>query len=327
MAGDKAGGYTSKSRRRLIIALGGNAILQSKDTGTYQQQNRNILKTMRSVAKLAASGKYEIVITHGNGPQVGNLLIQQHAAMEMLPEMPMHMCGAMTQGQIGFLIQQNLQNLFKKMGKRKEVVTVITQVAVDAKDNAFKNPTKPVGPYYTKIQAQKMMRKNPDFTFKEDAGRGWRRVVPSPLPGEIVEIKAIKKLLENGFVVVASGGGGIPVVSNHKLTGIDAVIDKDRAAALLADKLDADMLIILTAVEKVFVNFQKEDQKALDKVTVEEVEKYMNDGQFAEGSMKPKIASCIAFVSHHTKRQALITHAYTLIKALSGKTGTLIKRG
>lgn len=309
---------------RTVIALGGNAIQNKGEKGTFEEQFRNVEKTMAAVALLIKNPKYEVVVTHGNGPQVGNIMIQQDMAKDTLPEMPMHMCGAMSQGQIGYLIQQSLYKLLKKAGVYKQVATIVTQTVVDEKSEGFRNPSKPVGPYYDKATAAALAKKT-GYTFKEDAGRGWRRVVPSPMPKGFVEMETIKTLVEEGEIVVASGGGGIPVVQKAgALLGVDAVIDKDRAAALMASELNANILIILTAVEKVCLNYGEPNEKQLNGMTVREASKYLKEGQFAPGSMGPKIEAAISFVSGGKQRKCIITHAHTLSEALANKNGTVI---
>lgn len=311
------------SQERLVIALGGNAISSASEGGSYNEQLRNIHRTMSAVADLIASEKYHCIITHGNGPQVGNLLIQQAAAKDLVPEMPMHVCGAMSQGQIGYLIQQNLRDILVHKGIRREVVTLITQVEVNKNDSSFKNSTKPVGPFYSEQEA-KEKASGGDFIFREDAGRGWRRVVSSPAPVNILELEAIKMLYDKGVIVIASGGGGIPVTTNKKTRGIDAVIDKDHAAALLGDRLDADRLIILTAIDEVYLNFGRPGEKPVSRLTVTSASEYLGGGHFAEGSMKPKIEACIKFVRERQGRSALITSSEKLRQAMEGKNGTLI---
>lgn len=311
-------------KKKVVIALGGNAILNQGEKGTYEEQMKNVETAMTQVAQMIISEEYEVIITHGNGPQVGNILIQNASAVSKVPAMPMFICGAMSQGQIGYLIQQSLINLGLQSGKNINVVTVVTQVEVGQKDYAFQNPSKPVGPFYLREESERLAQES-GFTFKEDAGRGYRRVVPSPKPINILEIEEIKSLVNGEVVVVASGGGGIPVVKEgNKFKGVDAVIDKDWAGALLSDLLDAELFIILTAVEKVALNFGKENQQLLDKMTLEEAKKYLGEGHFAEGSMKPKIEAAVEFVSKLKNRKALITHNNTLKEGLEGKNGTWI---
>lgn len=311
-------------KKLLVIALGGNAIQNKGEKGTFEEQLSNVTKTMEHIAELVVGGKHQVTITHGNGPQVGIIMIQNAAAAKLTPEMPMHMCGAMSQGQIGYLIGQSLSNILHRKKIKKTVATVVTQTVVDKNSPGFKNPTKPVGPYYSEAEAKQKMKET-GFVFKEDSGRGWRRVVPSPQPLKIVEIESIRDMVKKDVIVVSVGGGGIPVIENKgQLYGVDAVIDKDRGAALLGENLKADVLIILTAVEKVYLNFGKLNQKALDKISLKEAKKYLQEGHFAEGSMKPKIEAIIDFIEGNHKRKALITHANTLKEALAGKNGTLI---
>lgn len=312
------------SKKRIVIALGGNAILNKGDDGTFQTQYKNVLDTMVNITELIKDESLEVVITHGNGPQVGSILIQNTAGKEQVPQMPMFACGAMTQGQIGLLIQQSLNNIFRKEKIDKSVVTVVTQVEVSSSDPSFQNPAKPVGPFYTEEEALKI-GKSTGFVMKEDAGRGWRRVVPSPQPINIVELEAIKDLLEKENVVIASGGGGIPVImKDDNLQGVDAVIDKDKSAALMGDELNADLLIILTAVEKAALDFGKENQTEIDKMTISEARKYLAEGHFAPGSMKPKVEAIVDFIEKNPDRKALITSANKLPEAMEEKSGTWI---
>jgi len=290
-----------------VVALGGNAILKSNEKGTFQQQLKNVRRTVKQLKILLK--KYRIVLTHGNGPQVGNLLLQQETSKEKIPPMPLYVCDAMTQGQIGCFLQMNLRNQLKK-----PVATVVTQILVDKNDPAFKKPTKPIGPYYSK-KIFKNMIKQPE---------GWRRVVPSPKPKEIIEIEEIKDLVEKGVIVIACGGGGIPVVlKNGKLTGIEAVIDKDYASQKLATKLKAKTFIILTDIDFVYLNYRKRNQRPLKKITVKEAIKYLKQGHFKEGSMKPKIEASVEFLKNGGKK-VIITELSSLEKALKNKTGTVI---
>jgi carbamate kinase len=283
---------------------------------------KNISETASYLADMIEKD-YDIVITHGNGPQVGNILIQQEIAKDKVPPFPMDVNGAMTQGYLGYMIIKSLKNILVERGIEKEIASVVTQIVVDEKDEGFKNPSKPVGPFYTEKEG-KQLQEEKGWDFKEDSGRGWRRVVPSPIPLEVIEKKIIQKLVDEDFLVVAGGGGGIPVIKKDgKIIGVEAVIDKDRASALIAKDLNADEFIILTAVEKVALNFGKENQKDLDELTVEEAEKYMSEGHFAKGSMLPKIEACLSFVKESGK-PALITDMQKLTEALEGKTGTKI---
>lgn len=305
----------------LVIALGGNAIKSAKERGTNEEQFRNVRKTTAHLAKLVKQG-YGLVVTHGNGPQVGNLLIQNETAKDLVPVLPMDVCGAETQGQIGYMIQQTLINHFQKMGIKKAVATVVTQVEVDPKDKAFQNPTKPVGPFYDQSGGEKLKKKG--YTVIEDSGRGYRRVVPSPIPIHIAEIEAIKTLVNNDIIVIASGGGGIPVIrKENKYLGVEAVIDKDFAGELLAEAVKADIFMILTDVEKVALNYNQPHQEDLDKMTVDQAQKYFDQGHFAPGSMGPKIRAAIKFIRFGGKK-VIITHPFKILEALKEKTGTLI---
>lgn len=306
----------------LVIALGGNAIQQSGERGTAQEQRANIGRAMRSVADLAERG-YRVVLTHGNGPQVGTILLQQASAEEhaSIPAMPMDVAGAMSQGQLGYMMQQSLQNELRSRGRPWPVATVVTQTVVDPADPAFTNPTKPIGPFYSAEKAEQLRAQG--YTVIEDSGRGYRRVVPSPQPAAIAEIYAIRTLVNSGALVICSGGGGIPVVRDEAgaLHGVEAVIDKDLSASLLAQRLDADRLLILTDVEQVYINFRKPDQKALACITPEEAQGYIAAGHFAAGSMGPKMRAALQFVQAGGK-EAIITHLHSVVEALEGKTGT-----
>ena len=311
------------SKKLTVVAIGGNAIKRAKERGTFDEQMRNLSYTCEHLANMIEGG-YELVLTHGNGPQVGALLVQQDAARGKIPVMPIDVHDANTQGSIGYMISQSLNNVLLKRGINKEIAGVITQVVVDKDDPAFHSPTKPVGPFYDEEEAKRLSGEK-GWTIVEDAGRGYRRVVPSPQPLDIVEKNVIKTLVKNGVITIAVGGGGIPVIrkENGELEGIEAVIDKDRASSLLARLIDADMLVILTSVEKVYLNFGKPDQKALDIVTADEAEMYMKEGHFAKGSMRPKVESAIAFV-RATGRDVLITELEKVEEALAGRTGTRI---
>ena len=308
---------------RIVVALGGNALGK-----TPQEQLSLVRETARPLADLVEKG-YELVIGHGNGPQVGMINLAMEYSSQRgggTPFMPFPECGAMTQGYIGYHLQQALQEELRRRGIQKEVATVITQVVVDENDPGFRHPTKPVGSFYTRDQAEKMAA-NKGLTFVEDAGRGYRRVVPSPVPQRIVEIKVVEQLVQAGDVVITVGGGGIPVAETEQgLRGVSAVIDKDRASALLARELHADRLIILTAVDRVCVNFGKPDQRELTEMSPSDCERYIAEGQFAPGSMLPKVESCLDFVRGSEQGTALITSLVRAAEALEGKTGTLIHR-
>lgn len=306
----------------LVVALGGNAIQQSGDKGTTAEQFANVSRAMSSVAELADRG-YRVVLAHGNGPQVGTILIQQSIAeaAEGIPAVTMDVAGAWTQGGIGYMMQQSLQNELRKRGRPWPVATVITQMVVDPNDPAFSNPTKPIGPFYTAEKAEEMRAKG--YTVIEDSGRGYRRVVPSPQPAAIAEIYAVRTLVNAGTLVICSGGGGIPVVrdADGLLHGVEAVIDKDLGSALLAQRLDADRLMILTDVENAAVDFRKPTQRNLDTVTVEEMKAYIAEGHFAAGSMGPKVRAAVNFVESGGK-EAIITQLQSALAALEGTTGT-----
>lgn len=307
-------------KKKVVIALGGNALGNDPES-----QKKAVRHTSKSIVDLIEAGN-QVIISHGNGPQVGMINLAMDAASKTeagTPEMPLPECGAMSQGYIGFHLQNAIQNELRSRGLNIPVATVVTQVVVDKNDPAFQNPTKPVGAFYTKEEADKMMEKG--FVFKEDSGRGYRRVVPSPEPKDIVEKESIKALVEAGNVVIAAGGGGIPVVEEGgNLVGVPAVIDKDFTTAKLAELVDADSLIILTAVEKVAIRFGKPDQQWLDKLTIEEVKKYIDDKEFAEGSMLPKVKAAMNFATSKPGRKALITSLEKAADGLAGKTGTWI---
>ena len=305
-----------------VVAVGGNALIVDKHKQTIPDQFDAIKETMGHIAGMIQDG-WDVVITHGNGPQVGFILRRSELAMHELHPVPMDYCGADTQGAIGYMAQKALRNEFKKRGIKKEAVTVVTQVQVDAEDPAFAKPSKPVGSFLDEATAKERMAEGQDFI--EDAGRGWRRVVPSPKPMNIIEVDAIKKLIESGFTVIAVGGGGIPVVEKEDgdLRGVEAVIDKDFASGLLANLINADLLVISTAVEKVAINFNKPDQKWIDEMTVAEAEKYIAEGHFAPGSMLPKVQAIVRFLKEGGKK-ALITDPPNIQRALNGETGTWV---
>lgn len=309
--------------KTIVVALGGNAILQPKQKGTAPEQMANVHLTCQQIAKMIEQG-YEVVITHGNGPQVGNILIQNAAAADKVPAMPMDICGAESQGLIGYMIQQNLGNLLREKGINRPVVTVVTQVVVDKNDKAFQNPTKPIGPFYSEEQAKKIMAET-GFTMKEDAGRGWRRVVPSPDPKAIFEKEAIRRLIDAGCIVTASGGGGIPVVvkEDGKLMGVEAVIDKDLAGERLAEDVEADLFMILTDVPYVAIHYGTPEQKNLTRMTVAEARAYQKEGHFKAGSMGPKVEAAVRFVEARGSK-AIITSLDNALEALEGKAGTVI---
>lgn len=310
---------------RYVIALGGNAIIPVGQEGTYEQQEAITKATMEQVACLARDG-HQVVMTHGNGPVVGNIVLRCDAGMAVhgIPPMPMYVCGADSQGGLGFMLQQSLQNALTEIGLKAPVATVVTQVLVDREDPAFENPGKPIGPFYDEEQAR-LLREENGWTVVEDAGRGWRRVVPSPLPCEVIEWEAIRTLVDAGVMTIATGGGGVPVIRNDRglLEGVDAVIDKDRASDLLGRLIGADVLVIITQVDKVCVRFGKPDEKALDRLTMEEAGKYLADGEFPGGSMGPKIEAAISFLAGGGK-SVVITSPDHILSAIAGQEGTTI---
>lgn len=297
-------------RNLAMVAFGGNALLRSGQKGTYQEQLANVEQTCESLCNLIKRG-YNIVIGHGNGPQVGNVMLQHEAGNKdfKIPAMPMDFCVAETQGSIAYMIELALRNVFAKNDIYRDVVTIVTQVAVNALDPMFQNPTKPVGPYYTKEEAENLHEETGAIYKEDPKGNGWRKVVASPRPKRINNIKIIKHLVKGGNVVVTVGGGGIPVIEeNDYVRGVEAVIDKDLASALCAIQIEAEEFYILTDVPKVYINFRKPDEKALDVITVEEAKKYLAEGQFTEGSMAPKVRAGIMFIENGGKT-CVITEA------------------
>ncbi|MEG1560550.1 MAG: carbamate kinase [Clostridia bacterium] len=313
-----------ENKKRIVIALGGNALQESKGEATAEAQLDVVKKTSKYIADIIASGA-EVIIAHGNGPQVGRIVLQNENSTAITPAMPFDVCGAMSQGMIGYHIQQGLREELRKRGINREVVTVVTQVVVDKTDKAFMAPSKPIGPFYSKEEAEKLATEK-GYTVKEDAGRGYRRVVASPNPVEIVELNAVKCLMAKDFVVVTVGGGGIPVIKDEKgmLNGTAAVIDKDLAAFKLASDLDADCLLILTAVDCAYINYGKDTQKALNKLTSATAREYIRDGQFAAGSMLPKIDAACRFAETKPGKKAIITSLDKAVFALNGSEGTTI---
>jgi carbamate kinase len=291
-------------RKLAVVALGGNALLQSGQKGTIDEQETNAFETAECLVKLIKRD-YNIVITHGNGPQVGNIMLANSAGFKMygIPEMPLDICVAYSQGFIGYIIEQQLRNVLYMHDMDRDIITIATRVLVNKDDPAFKNPTKPVGPFYNKDEAEKF-KKEAGSVFAEDArGRGWRKVVASPKPLVILNKKSIEKIAREGQIVIAVGGGGIPVfyVSQNKLQGIDAVIDKDVASALLAGQINADKFFILTDVPKVCLNYNTPEEKTIDRMTIAEAQQYLDEGQFPDGSMGPKIKAAIRFVENSGK--------------------------
>lgn len=309
--------------RRIVVALGGNAILQPGQRGTYAEQRHNVDSAAAQLADLVAAGN-ELVLTHGNGPQVGNLLLQNEATKSVIEPMPLDVLGAMTQGMIGYMLQQSLGNALAARGLSRPVVSLVTQVEVQRDDPAFGDPSKPVGPFFTEQEAAQLTADR-GYVMKPDSNRGWRRVVPSPAPIRIVEAPLLHSVLSSGAVVIISGGGGIPVAAtaDGRLTGVEAVIDKDRAAAVLAEAVGADMLVVLTDVPYVRLNNGKPNEVNLGEVTVSEVERYVAEGHFGSGSMEPKVTSALAFV-RATGRRAVIAALDQAVAAVAGEAGTQV---
>jgi len=309
------------SNKRLVIALGGNAL-----GNTPEEQLELVQNTASTIVDLVEEG-YDVIVGHGNGPQVGMInLAMEFAANNgaKTPSMPFPECGAMSQGYIGYHLQQAIQRELKRRGVSKECAAVVTQVVVDPKDSAFQKPTKPIGSFYNEADA-KAIAAEKGYTFVEDAGRGYRRVVPSPKPCKIVELNVVESLVKAGAIVITVGGGGVPVIENSDgYEGVAAVIDKDRSCSKLALDIHADMLVILTAVDRVCINFNKPDQKELAEITVDEAKQYITEGHFAPGSMLPKVEACIDYVTA-SGGKALITSLEKAKAALRGETGTIIK--
>jgi carbamate kinase len=306
-----------------VVAVGGNSLIKDEKHKSVPDQYDAGAESMHHIVDMIEQG-WDVVVTHGNGPQVGFILRRSEIARSELHEVPLDFCGADSQGSIGYMFVQALYNEFRKRGMDKKAVSVVTQTVVDREDKAFQNPTKPIGSFMDEASA-KMRSEKDGWIVVEDAGRGWRRVVPSPIPAEIIEAKAIRSLIEEGFVVVGVGGGGIPVIrkENGDLIGVEAVIDKDFGSSLLATLIDADMFIISTAVEKVAINFNKPNVKWLDRMTAAEARAYMAEGQFAKGSMLPKIQAILKFLDKGGKA-AIITNPENIGRALRGETGTWI---
>ncbi|MDF2879910.1 MAG: carbamate kinase [Clostridiaceae bacterium] len=309
---------------KVVVALGGNALQADGMPATAESQLKVIEDTTKYLGDMIENG-HQIVIVHGNGPQVGRLVIQNEYASKVTPAMPFDVCGAMSQGMIGYHIQQALRDELRRRGINKPVASIITQVVVDKNDKGFKNPTKPIGPFYSEEEA-KAIREEKGYVMVEDAGRGYRRVVASPQPEKIVELDTIKTLVNAGQVIITAGGGGVPVIENDdkSLTGVAAVIDKDLASEKLAEDLDADTLMILTAVDRVAINFGKTNQKDLPEMTIADANKYMEEGQFAPGSMLPKVKAAVKFAESKPGRKCLIASLDKAKQALAGESGTIV---
>jgi carbamate kinase len=307
-------------KRIVVVALGGNALLRGSEMGTIHQQEKNTYQTCKNLIKII-NKDYGLVITHGNGPQIGNILLRNEAGYESykIPKMPIDICVADSQGGIGYMIERQMKNILREYKIRKNVITIVTEVLVDLNDSAFEEPTKPVGKFYLKEEADLLARAN-NWIFKDDSRkRGWRRIVASPQPLDVLNKKIIKDLVAKGNIVIAAGGGGVPVYldQNKNLQGIEAVIDKDFASSLLATEIGAECLYILTDVPKVYLNFHQPNQKSLDTLTVGDAKKYYDEGQFASGSMGPKILAAINFLSNGGK-ESIITEASELNNPRSG---------
>jgi carbamate kinase len=306
-----------------VVAFGGNALLRPEDRGTQEEQIARAKQAARWLAEIVRYG-YKLIVVHGNGPQVGNILVQAEEASTKIPPQSLDVCVAQTEGSIGFVLQQAIRNRLESIAVGGEVATILTEVEVDVNDPAFKRPTKPIGPFFTRYRAEALER-DLGWTMREDAGRGWRHVVPSPRPLRILNIKTVARMLDSAAVVIAAGGGGIPVVRGRdgQWRGIEAVIDKDFASSLLAADLNADLFVILTGVPKVALDYGKPTQRFVDRMTIAEAEKHLADGQFPAGSMGPKIESAVQFV-RAAKKQVLITDVDVLREALEGKDGTVV---
>lgn len=303
-----------------VVAIGGNSLVRAGERGTIEEQRHNLETTAEGIAAVLEAG-YRVVITHGNGPQVGDALLRSELAADQVRPLPLDVCVAETQGSIGYLLQQSLHSTLQRRGLSRPVVTLVTQVLVSARDPAFRDPSKPVGPFYTREQAEQH-RANLHWRIVEDANRGYRRVVPSPQPKAIVELSAIARALNTGALVIACGGGGIPVVlRENQLVGIEAVIDKDRASSLLASELGAELFLISTSIDQVAVHFGTSAEQPLDLLSVEAARRYLHKGEFAPGSMGPKIEAAISYLEHGG-RVVIITSPEKIAQALVGKGGT-----
>jgi carbamate kinase len=313
-----------KKRQKIaLVAFGGNALLRPDEKGLESEQNRHAEEAAEMMVDIVAQG-YQLVVVHGNGPQVGNALIRVEESITKLPPQSLDVCVSETQGSMGYMLERALRNVLRRRRIKKEVIPLISQVLVDARDPAFKNPTKPIGPFFTIYRAHELEKKK-GWTLRQDAGRGYRKVVASPRPIKVLLLPVIKELIEAEYILIAAGGGGIPVYLTSKglLKGIEAVIDKDYAASLLARELDVDIYINLTGVDRIYLHFGKKNQKPLTVMTVKEAKRYYEAGEFHPGSMGPKVLSAVEFVEHSGK-EVLITSAGAIKEALSGELGTRI---
>ncbi len=311
-------------RKIALIAFGGNAILPETQRGLQSEQINNAQKAARLMIHVVKKG-YDLILVHGNGPQVGNLLIQMEESITKVPPFSLEVCDAMTEGSMGFMLEKAIINELRKNSVDKDVATLITQVVVDREDPAFENPTKPVGPFYSKYRAQ-MLRREKNWIMTEDAGRGYRKVVPSPRPIDVIPKRIIRDLVRSGKIVIALGGGGVPVIINGRglFEGVEAVIDKDYAASLVAREVKADIFIILTNVDRVYLNYGRPDEEPIGVITVKQAEEYLSQGQFPPGSMGPKIKAAIEYIQGGGK-EVLITSANHLKASLINRSGTKIK--
>lgn len=309
--------------RNMLVSLGGNAILKHTEKGTAKEQFENVRKTSEYIVELISEG-YHLALTHGNGPQVGDILLAYDYAKDYLPPMPLDVCGAQSQGMIGYMFQLSLKNILKDWGIDKSVVTILTQTLVHPEDPQFENPSKPIGPFYTALEADQLRREK-NWTIENDSGKGFRRLVPSPIPLGFVEEGCIKTLYDSGDLVIASGGGGIPVtLTDGSLKGIECVIDKDYAASLLATLIEAEILLILTDVEKISLYYGTPREEGLDHLSKSEALKYLEEGHFPPGSMGPKVKSAIDFLDYGGKK-VVVTSLESALDALKGNTGTTIE--
>jgi carbamate kinase len=306
---------------RILVALGGNAILSRESEGTAEEQFDNVRKTCEHLVGIIQQG-HRVTITHGNGPQVGDILLKDDLAKGILPQMPLDVCGAESQGMIGYMIQQSMRNELRRVGLNLQVATVLTETIVDPDDPAFKDPTKPIGPFYTTSEAARL-KEDKGWHLINDSEQGFRRAVPSPIPLSIVQEGVIRKLVDLGVIVIAAGGGGVPVTSGDESTGVEAVIDKDLGAAALAKVVNAEVLLILTDIEKVFLDYGKPSQRPIDKMTLQECRDFLQEGQFPAGSMGPKIESAVMFLESGGNR-AIISSLEMAEEALAGSAGTTI---
>lgn len=310
--------------RKMLVSLGGNAILKHTEKGTAKEQFENVRKTSQYIVDLISEG-YHIALTHGNGPQVGDILLAYDCAKNFLPPMPLDVCGAQSQGMIGYMFQLSLKNILNEKQIDRKVVTILTQTLIDPEDPQLENPSKPIGPFYTALEATKL-RKEKNWTIEDDSGRGFRRLVSSPKPMGFVESESIKTLFDSGDLVISSGGGGIPVIQkNGVLTGVECVIDKDYAASLLATLIGVEVLLILTDVDKIALNYGAPHQKDLDRINISQANQYLKEGHFPMGSMGPKVRSAVNFLENGGEK-VVVTSLENAMNALNGKAGTVITR-